>query len=324
MPVSVPAVFLRGTPVRPTAPASPPASRWRSFVTRLSALALGVLLTAPDPLAAQGGTVVSGRVTDAGTGQPVQQARVLVAGTQVGGLTAENGRYSFRVTQTGSVTLEVSRIGYEARKLTVALSGPAVTADVAITQAAFSLSAVVTTVTGQQRKVELANSTAQVNVAEKIAELPVTNMGGLLSGRASSVQVVQTGATGTGSRIRIRGQNSFSLSNDPIVVIDGVRATSATNNMLGVGGSGPSRLDDINPAEIENIEIVKGPSAATLYGTEAANGVVVITTKKGKSGKTKYTLNAEQATLENTSQFPDLWTLWGARRPIPASRFRAS
>jgi len=278
----------------------------------------GVSLTAAPRAEAQaaGGTI-SGRVTDAATGNPVAQVRVLVAGTQNGTLTADNGRYTLRVTTTGSVTLDVNRIGYEAQKLTVTVGATPVVADVQIKQAAFSLAAVVTTVTGQQRKVELANATAQINVAEKIAELPVSNMGSLLSGRTSSVQVVQTGATGTGSRIRIRGQNSFSLSNDPIVVIDGVRATSTTSNGLGVGGSGPSRLDDINPSEIETIEIVKGPSAATLYGTEAANGVVVITTKRGKSGKTNYNLSVENGKIENTAVFPDLWQLWGRTAASP-------
>ncbi len=287
-----------------------------------SALALFTVAgaVAPSALRAQaatGGTVV-GRVTDAATGQPIQQARVLVQGTQVGSLTAENGRYSLRVPSTGAIVLEVSRIGYEAKRVNVNVASSApVTQDVALTQAAFSLSAVVTTVTGQQKKVELANATAQINVAEKIAELPVSNMGGLLSGRTSSVQVVQTGATGTGSRIRIRGQNSFSLSNDPIVVIDGVRASSQTNNALGVGGSGPSRLDDINPSEIESMEIVKGPSAATLYGTEAANGVIVITTKRGKSGKTKYQIGTENGRIDNTAVYPDMWTLWGRTTAAP-------
>ena len=275
------------------------------------------LTTAPRAEAQAAGGTISGRVTDAATGNPVSQVRVLVAGTQNGTLTAENGRYTLRVTNTGSVTLDVNRIGYEAQKITVTVGATPVVADVQIKQAAFSLAAVVTTVTGQQRKVELANATAQINVAEKIAELPVSNMGSLLSGRTSSVQVVQTGATGTGSRIRIRGQNSFSLSNDPIVVIDGVRATSTTSNGLGVGGSGPSRLDDINPSEIETIEIVKGPSAATLYGTEAANGVVVITTKRGKSGKTNYSLNVENGKIENTAVYPDLWQLWGRTAASP-------
>lgn len=315
----VPAAFTRGERgCSPPAATRPKGTRW-SLLSTLLALAASVGVTAPAPLSAQGaGGTVTGQVTDAATGQPIQQARVLVAGTQNGTLTAENGRYTLRVPAQGPVNLEISRIGYEAQKLTVTVGAQPLVQDIKLTQAAFSLAAVVTTVTGQQRKVELANATSTVNVAEKIAELPVANMGALMSGRSSSVQVVQTGATGTGSRIRIRGQNSFSLTNDPIVIIDGVRASAQTNNGLGVGGSGPSRLDDINPNEIENIEIVKGPSAATLYGTEAANGVIVITTKRGKSGKTTWNLGLENGRLENVASFPDLWTLWGRTTANPS------
>ncbi len=270
------------------------------------------------PVGAQGGGIVTGRVTDAATGAPVGQVRILVTGTTNGTLTSDNGRYALRGLTAGPNVIDVNRIGYEAKKATVTvLANAPVVADFQITQSAFSLAAVVTTVSGNQRKVELANSTTQIAVADKLADLPVTNMGALLSGRASSVQVVQTGATGTGSRIRIRGQNSFSLSNDPIVVIDGIRATANTNNALGVGGSGPSRLDDINPAEIETIEVVKGPSAATLYGTEAANGVIVITTKRGKSGKTHYSVSAENGTITNPIKYPDMWSLWGKTTATP-------
>lgn len=281
-------------------------------------LALG-LMFAPGSVEAQatGGTV-TGTVTDAATSQPIQQARVLISGTKIGVLTGENGKYTLRVPNAGAVTLEFHRIGYEANKVQVTVrSGASITQDVKLTPAAFSLSAVVTTATGLQRKVEVANATAQVNVADKIAELPVSNMGAVLTGSSSGVQVVQTGATGTGSRIRIRGQNSFSLSNDPIIIIDGVRASGQTNDGFGVGGSGPSRLDDINPNEIENLEIIKGPSAATLYGTEAANGVIVITTKRGKSGKTNWTVSAERGRISMTSEFPDLWSLWGRRSSNP-------
>ena len=298
------------------------AARWLHGVTttarRVGVVIAAVAVGGVSTLQAQGGGIVSGRVVDAASGQPVSQVRVLVTGTTNGTLTGDNGRYTLRGLPTGPTSLDVNRIGYEAKKTTVTvLANVPVVADFTITQSAFSLAAVVTTVSGIQRKVELANSTTQIAVADKLGDLPVSNMGSLLSGRASSVQVVQTGATGTGSRIRIRGQNSFSLSNDPIVVIDGVRATSTTNNAIGVGGSGPSRLDDINPAEIETIEVVKGPSAATLYGTEAANGVVVITTKRGKSGKTKYSVGLENGNINNTAKYPDLWSLWGKTTANP-------
>lgn len=316
----VPAAFTRGERGCSPPVATRPQALRRRLTTSLLALAASFGLLAPPTVVAQqgaGGTV-TGTVTDAGTGQPISQARVLVAGTQVGTLTAENGRYTLRVPNTGAITLDVNRIGYEAAKVQVNVTdGAPVVADVKLTQAAFSLAAVVTTVTGQQRKVELANATTQVNVAEKIAELPVSNMGALLSGRSSGVQVVQTGATGTGSRVRIRGQNSFSLTNDPIIVIDGVRASGATGDGIGVGGSGPSRLDDINPNEIETLEIIKGPSAATLYGTEAANGVIVITTKRGKAGRTAWNLSAEAGQIDNVATYPDLWSLWGRRATAP-------
>lgn len=316
----VPAAFTRGERGCSPPVATRPQALRRRLTTSLLALAASFGLLAPPTVVAQqgaGGTV-TGTVTDAGTGQPISQARVLVAGTQVGTLTAENGRYTLRVPNTGAITLDVNRIGYEAAKVQVNVTdGAPVVADVKLTQAAFSLAAVVTTVTGQQRKVELANATTQVNVAEKIAELPVSNMGALLSGRSSGVQVVQTGATGSGSRIRIRGQNSFSLNNDPIIVIDGVRASNAVSDGIGVGGSGPSRFDDINPNEIETLEIIKGPSAATLYGTEAANGVIVITTKRGKSGKTNWNFSGEAGNLKNVAAFPDLWSLWGRRANAP-------
>ncbi len=309
----------RTLPERAVASASGGFSRLVTFARRTigALVALGVVGSAPLGAQAAEGTV-TGQVTDAATGQPVAQVRVLVSGTTNGTLTGDNGRFTLARVPVGSVTLDINRIGYDPKKVTVTVTaGTPAVVNTTITQAAFSLAAVVTTVSGQQRKVELANSTTQINVAEKIAELPVTNMGSLLSGRASSVQVVSTGATGTGSRIRIRGQNSFSLSNDPIVVIDGVRATSTTNNALGVGGSGPSRLDDINPAEIETIEVIKGPSAATLYGTEAANGVIVITTKRGKSGKTRYSLSVENGQIDNTAKYPDMWSLWGRTAASP-------
>jgi len=307
------AEFLRGV-IRPRLPAFRSASGIRRLL--VSGLGIGALMAfaAPRAEAQGGGTTVSGRVTDAATGAPIQQARVLIAGTQVGTVTAENGRYSFRTTQSGSVTLEVSRIGFELKKVPLALSGPNVTADVTLSQAAFSLSAVVTTVTGQQRKVELANATATVNVAQKIAELPVANLSQVLTGRAAGVNVVSTGEPGVGARIRIRGQSSISLSNEPVVIIDGVRvAAGSANSAIGVGGQSPSRLDDINPEEIESIEVVKGPSAATLYGTEAAAGVINITTKRGKAGRTAWNFYSEQGLTQDPRKgsYPLLYNAWG-------------
>jgi len=260
---------------------------------------------------------VTGRVTDVATAAPIVQARVLVSGTTNGTLTADNGSFTLRQVPAGTIVLEVARVGYEAQKVNVTVSaGGTATANVALKQAAFSLAAVVATVTGQQRKVELANATATINVADKIQDIPASNMGQLLSGRAAGVQVVTTGETGGGSRIRIRGQSSLSLSNQPVVIIDGVRVSgNAGSSALGVGGATPSRLDDINPEEIETIEIVKGPSAATLYGTEAAAGVINITTKRGRAGATQWNVYTENGIINDprAGTYPELYYQWGLR-----------
>jgi TonB-linked SusC/RagA family outer membrane protein len=288
---------------------------WRLGIAAIVAAATALL---PQQVVAQGATgTITGRVTDEATGAPVAQARVLQEGTTNGTLTADNGTYTLRQLPGGAVTIVVSRVGYEQQKVTVQLSaGGNATQDVVLKQAAFSLSAVVATATGQQKKVELANATATINVADRIAEIPAANMGQLLSGRAAGVQVVTTGETGGGSRIRIRGQSSLSLSNNPVVIIDGVRVTgNAGSAALGVGGATPSRLDDINPEEIESIEVVKGPSAATLYGTEAAAGVINITTKRGKAGRTTWNIYSENGVINDPRKgtYPELYYGWGQR-----------
>ena len=107
-----------------------------------------------------------------------------------------------------------------------------------------------------------------------------------------------------GSRIRIRGSSSISLSNEPVVFIDGIRVESSSNGLtVGVGGQETSRLGDLNPEEIESIEIVRGPSAATLYGTDAANGVIRITTKKGQLGSASFQVYAEAGMVEQVGNF---------------------
>ena len=115
-----------------------------------------------------------------------------------------------------------------------------------------------------------------------------------------------------GQRIRVRGISSLSLSNEPIFIIDGVRMSSNNgSSSFGDGGNDPSRLGDLSPEDIDNIEIVKGPSAATLYGTDAANGVVVITTKKGRAGNSRWTTYLEGGRITDRNWYSDNYTLAG-------------
>lgn len=266
------------------------------------------LFSASTIAAAQATTgTITGRVTDAASGTPLAGAAVRVGATQIGAQTGDDGRYTIRGVAAGTVQIQVNRIGYEAKKATVTVTaGGTATADVTLSQAAFSLSEVVVTVTGAQKKAEIANTVASVDIASKSSETSANNLGQLLSGQAAGVQIVSAGAAGGGSRIRIRGQSSLSLSNAPVVYIDGIKVNSAATTG---SATDASRFDDLNPDEIENIDILKGPAAATLYGTEAANGVINITTKKGKAGKTRWSVFAEDGYSHDPSygHYRDLW-----------------
>jgi TonB-linked SusC/RagA family outer membrane protein len=242
---------------------------------------------------------------------------VRVVGTQIGAQSGADGRFTIRGITPGTVDIQVSRIGYEAKRLSVRITaGATATLDVTLTQAPFSLAAVVTTVTGVQSKAEISNTVATIDVATKLAEVPVASTGELLSGRAAGVQVVSSGAVGAGSKIRIRGTSSLSLNNDPIVYVDGVRVDAKTGDSgIGTGGTTASAFDNINPEDIETIDVIKGPAAATLYGTQAANGVIVITTKKGKVGAPHYSAWTEQGMLYDPykGSYPDLWVSFDRR-----------
>ena len=169
-----------------------------------------------------------------------------------------------------------------------------------------TLDAITVTATGQtERKRENGAPTATIDSAS-LNKAVISTLSDALSSRVAGV-VVQTsaGETGAGSRIRIRGSNSISLSNDPLLIIDGIRAdNSSQSSAQGTGGQLPSRFNDINPEEIEDIEIIKGPAAAALYGTAAANGVIQVTTKKGRAGRTRWDAFAEGGTLKDVNDYP--------------------
>jgi len=250
---------------------------------------------------------IAGKVTDAGSGVPLVGVAVRVSGTQIGAATTDDGRYTIRGVRPGATEIVVTRIGYEPKRKSVTVTAnETVTADVAMTQSAFSLSEVVVTVTGAQRKAEIANTVASVDIGTKATETTANSLGQLISGQAAGVQIVSAGAAGGGSRIRIRGQSSLSLGNSPVVYVDGVKVYSEATS---ASATRSSRFDDINPDEIETIDILKGPAAATLYGTEAANGVINITTKKGKVGQTRWNVFGEDADSQDPSagHYRDLW-----------------
>jgi TonB-linked SusC/RagA family outer membrane protein len=294
------------------------------FVELAKVVLLGLLLTSiPLTVAgAQDGATLSGRITDAGTGQPLQGATIAIVGTNLGTQSRADGAYRVVRVPIGAVDVRISFLGYAPMRRTLSIQQGENTADFAMSQVAIRLPDVVTTATGEQRKVEVGNSIGNIDASTTVAERPVTSMADLLTARVPGVTVVPGNTPGTGARVRLRGFNSLSLSNDPIYVIDGIRVESSTqSSSIGVGGSIPSRVNDINPEEIESAELVRGPSAATLYGTDAANGVIVIKTKRGRQGKAAWNFWVEQGAYLNTTDYPPAYTLRGraATGGVPTS-----
>jgi TonB-linked SusC/RagA family outer membrane protein len=290
-----------------------------SWMHRLvGALALLVAAVGSGPAAAQQQTgTITGRVVDRATQQPIPAASVTIVGTPRGTQTGDDGRYRIAGQPTGTVQLRALRLGYEAVTQTVTITaGGTATADFVLAPAAVRLDEVVTTATGEtQRRRETGNAVSTVQTApERLAV--TTNIAQLLTAQAPGVYINSSGGTtGSASRIRIRGANSVSLSNEPLLIVDGVRANNdiAGTGTIGVGGQQSSRINDINPDDIESIEIIKGPAAAALYGTAAANGVLQIRTKRGRPGKTKWTTYAEGGTQEDVQDYPANFSQIGRR-----------
>jgi len=262
--------------------------------------------------AAQQGSI-AGRVTDQASQQPVSGAQVVVEGSVLRGQTNQEGRYRIERLPLGEYRVQVRLIGYATavRPVTLTAGEPA-QLDFTLTAAPVSLEGVtVVAATGEeQRAREIPNTVSHIDASKINQEALPTNLADLLNARAPGVQVLPSGGTtGTGSRIRIRGATSVSLSNEPIIVVDGVRVENgAESNSIGVGGQTPSRLNDLNPDEIESIEIVKGPAATSLYGTDAVNGAIQIRTKRGRPGPTRWTGYVEGGALNDHADWPANFT----------------
>lgn len=238
---------------------------------------------------------VTGRVTDEKSNRGIVGAQVNIPGTSFGVLTGTAGQFRFTSVPAGVVTVRVKAIGYvpTERPVTV-VSGDNVSVDFQLVEQVLLLDQVVVTGTpGAARKREVGNSISQISMAKVVT--PNANMDNLLQGRAVGMNVQEGNASaGSGSQIRLRGNVSVGLSNQPLIYIDGVRVRSDGYPTRLGGRVNASPLNDINPADIERIEIIKGPAATTLYGSEAAAGVIQILTKRGADGKTVWTAQIDQ------------------------------
>ena len=234
---------------------------------------------------------VSGTVTDVNTRQPIAGAQITVVGGTAGAMTDAQGRYRIAGVPAGAVTLRARRIGFGSVDRPVTLAdGETATVDFALGASALALDAVVVTGTaGGTQMRAIGNAVDKLDIATSAQTSPAVNVQQLLGQKSPGVLILPNpGLVGSGSAVRIRGAASLSLTNQPIIYVDGVRVD---NNPAGGpairNGRYASRLNDFNPEDIESMEIIKGPAAATLYGTEASNGVIQIITKRGRNGKSR-------------------------------------
>ncbi|MDH5589232.1 MAG: TonB-dependent receptor [Gemmatimonadota bacterium] len=254
------------------------------------------------PASAQNGTI-TGMVSEAGTMQPVNSVQVYLLDTSLGTLSAQNGRFLILNVPAGTYQIRAERIGYEmvTQDVTVTSGGTSQVDFTLSTQALALDELVVTGTAGAARRREIGNSISQVNLAD-LPE-PAVSTDAILQGRVAGMTVLQSsGMAGSGAQIRLRGNVSVSMSNQPIIYIDGVRIRSDgyAKNVPPVGYAGRSSndivspLNDIHPSDIERIEVLKGAAATTLYGTEAAAGVIQIFTKRGHTGQARWTAQIDQ------------------------------
>ena len=275
-----------------------------------AAVVSALMLLSPSLLCGQQPTgTVTGHVSDAAAGRGLPDAQVLVTGTRIGAVSGPNGEYTLVGVPIGARSITVRRIGYEpvVHALTVTL-GTTTTADVALRVSAVNLTEVVVTGTGiatEKRKVGTSIATVDSAVISRAEAVTVDQA---MQGKIPGAQITQNSGSpgGGGISVRLRGVNSFISGSDPLYIIDGVIVNNESGQLADLGGrSNPqNRLADLNPDDIEHIEIIRGAAAAALYGSRANNGVVQIFTKRGTSGAPRFTSVTRWGTSELREQQP--------------------
>ncbi|EPR71646.1 TonB-dependent receptor plug domain-containing protein [Cyclobacterium qasimii] len=237
-------------------------------------------------LASAQSRTIKGAVTESGDSEPVLGASILIKGTATGTVTDLNGQFELVVPSNESI-LVVSFIGFQSQEIVV---GNRTTVNVILDYSSEELSEVVVTALGVERETKALGYSVQAVSGDKFTEARETNVMNSLSGRVAGVQITNSSSgVGGSTRVTIRGESSLNINNNqPLFIVDGV---PISNNIVGSSGSGNQPVDygnpagEINPDDIESMSILKGPAAAALYGSRAANGAILITTKSGKNKK---------------------------------------
>ena len=276
---------------------------------RLFTVFLAAIVTAPGALAQQGATV-TGRITAEG-GAPVPFASVVLMGMGLGATTREDGVYSIsvpaaRVTNQ-RVDLTVRAIGYQSATQQIMLAAGTVTANFTLTINPLRLGEVVVTGAGTASSIERLGAVVSTVKSEEIVKSNELNAVQALAAKAPGVVVTSSsGEPGASSFILIRGQKSIEGTSQPIFVVDGVPVDNSTivTTEATAGTQAMNRMSDLNPADIESVEILKGAAAAAIYGARAGAGVVLITTKRGQAGAPRWNYRVNYAQDEVNSDYP--------------------
>jgi TonB-dependent SusC/RagA subfamily outer membrane receptor len=294
----------------------------REVRAALTVMAVLACLTPARSIAGQQTGVVRGRVTEAGSQRPVADVQVTVVGTGYGALTGQNGDYTINNVPAGQHTIRVRRLGFNPADKTVTVNaGAPAQVDFSVTQSATQLqNLVVTGTAGAAERKTIGNSVTQLDVSDITQKQAVVSVTEVLQSKTPGVSILPgSGAPGTAGEIRIRGAASIS-GYKPVVFIDGIRYSIDDLGSFSATGGGTaglaqstqvtSALNFLNPNDIESIEVIKGPAAATLYGAEAANGVIQIITKKGTRGQQKmqFGIRAERGNNEMALSQPTNYT----------------
>ncbi|MEJ2539410.1 MAG: SusC/RagA family TonB-linked outer membrane protein [Gemmatimonadota bacterium] len=289
--------------------------------TRRSLLLVAGLLAAgiaalPSGASAQDTGSITGSVVDAASQRPLQDAQVSVPGTGRGTLTNAQGRYLLTNVPVGTVTVRVDLIGYGGAESEVTVrAGQPTPLDFALSQDAIALQELVVTGVGQETARRSLTTSVDVISADEISQTPVTTVDQLLQGRVAGATVnAQSAQAGTSSLINFRGVSSVVGAQTPVIYVDGVRVDNSQATAAGTGGEQSSALADLLTSDIERIEITKGGAASTLYGSDAATGVIQIFTKKGRPGDARITFRSEYGVdtpqlkymFDTPLTFPDL------------------
>jgi len=299
-------------------------------VTRGGLAAVALLVSTAGVLRAQAVGTIRGTVVESASRRPIADAQVSIEGTTLGGITNAAGVFQITGVAPGARTVTARRIGYSRKTGTVTVvAGQTATLDLALDQSATNLDAVVVTALGETTERRKLGTSQQTVVGSAVAETGRENFINALQGRIAGVQVnSSSGVPGASTQITIRGVSSISSSNQPLFIIDGMPMDNKTMHSnafaSSFGGSTVSfenrmvdftnRGADINPEDIESMTVLKGPEAAALYGIDAANGAIVITTKRGRvGGGFEYSNNFR---VETTAKLPEVQRVYGPTNPL--------